>query len=139
VEVLEDVNLALAIWTPHGLVAPVIHHAQDLNLAGFAARRLDLMTRAEAGQLRTEDLAGATITLSNLGMFGVDTGTPLVVEGQAVIVFVGAIAERPAVVDGRVVATATMYVSIGCDHRVLDGAAAATFLDALRSELEASR
>ncbi len=136
VDVFADVNVALAVASDRGLVAPVLRRVQDLDVAALSRQRSELVARARDGKLQPADLAGATITFSNLGRFGVDTGTPLVVEGQSMIVFMGSMQPRPVIRDGRPAVATTAYFSLGCDHRVLDGAAAAGFLAALRAELE---
>jgi pyruvate dehydrogenase E2 component (dihydrolipoamide acetyltransferase) len=132
----EDVNIAVAVATDAGLVVPVIHRAQELSLEERVARLRDLSERARAGALAKEDVRGGTITVSNLGMFGVESGTPLVMAPQATIVFAGAIVERPVVIDGSIQARPTLYVSTAFDHRVLDGASAARFTGALKQHLE---
>jgi pyruvate/2-oxoglutarate dehydrogenase complex dihydrolipoamide acyltransferase (E2) component len=131
-----DVNVALAIGTERGLVAPVVHASQELTLGERVARTRELAERARVNALTPEDLAGATITLSNLGMHGVDTGFALVTRPQAAIVFAGSIAPRPMVVDDAVVARPSLYMSVTYDHRALDGATAAGFLASLRQQLE---
>ncbi len=132
----EDVNLAVAVATDAGLVVPVIQRAQTLSLGQLAQQLRELSARARAGDLRPADVAGGTITVSNLGPGGPETGTPLIMPPQAAIVFVGAIVERAVVVDGAVVARPTFYLSNAFDHRVLDGATAARFTATLRRLLE---
>ncbi len=132
----EDVNLAVAVATDAGLVVPVIHRAQALSLGNLAQQLREVGARARAGTLRREDVEGGTITVSNLGPGGPETGTPLIMPPQAAIVFVGAIVERAVVVDGAVVARPTFYLSNAFDHRVLDGATAAHFTGALKRLLE---
>jgi pyruvate/2-oxoglutarate dehydrogenase complex dihydrolipoamide acyltransferase (E2) component len=131
-----DVNLSVAVATDRGLLAPVIHRAQALSQQERAAAANDLAARAAAATLTPQELAGGTITVSNLGMYGVDTGFALVTRPQAAIVFVGAVAPRPLVVDGAVVARQSLYLSVTYDHRVVDGAAAARFLAALKRRVE---
>ena len=130
-----DVNVAIAVDTPAGLVAPVIHRAQDLSPQQIDDAAKELAGRARLRELTPADLEGATITLSNLGMQGVDWGTPVVTHPQAAIVFTGAIRERPTVVDGAVVVRPIMVVTAAFDHRAVDGATGARFLGALRDAL----
>lgn len=133
-----DVNVSVAVDTERGLIVPVIRRAQELDVAEIGAATRELADRAAAGRLTEDDLTGGTITVSNLGMFGVETGFPLVNAPQAVIVFAGAVVDRPAVVDGEVGIRPELGLAIGFDHRVLDGATAARFTAALRAAIEAT-
>ena len=133
----EDVNLGVAVATDAGLVVPVIKRTQTLALPDLARRLRELAAQARAGSLGPDAVSDGTITVSNLGREGPDTGTPLLMPPQAAIVFVGAMVERPLVVDGAVVARPTFYISNAFDHRVLDGATAARFTNALKRRLEA--
>jgi pyruvate dehydrogenase E2 component (dihydrolipoamide acetyltransferase) len=137
IAIFEDVNVTLAVASDARLFVPVLARAQELSLDQISERTRALVERAKSGTLAREEVEGGTITLSNLGMFGVDTGTPLVVPPQATIVFAGAIRERGVVVDGVLGARPTMGVAVGFDHRVLTGTAAASFTRALRGALEA--
>ena len=120
-----DVNMNVAIDTPHGLMAPVIHCIQSLAVHEIAVRLDDLASRARSRQLGIDDVQGGNVTLSNLGAFGIDTGIPVIQPGQVALLFAGAIVARPLVDDGQVVARPTMWLSLACDHRVIDGATAA--------------
>ncbi|ABG03326.1 catalytic domain of components of various dehydrogenase complexes [Rubrobacter xylanophilus DSM 9941] len=132
----EDVNVSVAVATGSGLLVPVVRWAQALELGELAARLREVLERARSGRLSAEDTAGGTITLSNLGMYGIEGGTPLVTHPQAAVVFAGAIVERPWAVSGRVEVRPTLTLSVGFDHRILDGVAAARFTTALRRRLE---
>jgi pyruvate/2-oxoglutarate dehydrogenase complex dihydrolipoamide acyltransferase (E2) component len=134
----EDINISVAIATEEGLLVPVIHQAQKLSLGDLALRLREISQRARAGSLTPADFEGGTITVSNLGMSGVETGTPLVTRPQAAIVFIGAILNRPVAVGDSLEVRPTFYVSIGYDHRVVDGATAAKFTGTLKRKLEAS-
>lgn len=107
-----------------------------MSLEERAAALRELAERARAGGLGSEDFEGGTITLSNLGMHDIEGGTPLVTSPQATVVFVGAMVEKPWVVGGEIVPRPTLSVSVGYDHRVLDGVSAAHFTTAFRRELE---
>lgn len=133
-----EVNVSVAVATSQGLTVPVLRGVQKLDLAGIAAGLRDLADRAVAGRLGPGDFSGGTITVSNLGMSGVETGFPLVNAPEAVIVFAGAVVERPAASGGQVVIRPELGLAIGYDHRVLDGATAARFTSALRGALEAA-
>jgi pyruvate dehydrogenase E2 component (dihydrolipoamide acetyltransferase) len=111
-----------------GVVAPVIRNADKAKLGEIAAQRHDLTARARSGKLRPADLANGTFTLSNLGMFGVDSFTAIIVPPQAAILAVGAITDRVVAVDGRPVVRPMMTLTLSSDHRVVDGAQAAQFM-----------
>ena len=136
--IYEDLNVSVAVATNVGLLVPVLHKAQEMSLGERAVALQELGERARAGKLASTDFEGGTITLSNLGMHGVEGGTPLVTSPQAVVVFVGAMVERPWVVDGEILPRPTISISAGFDHRVLDGVSAARFTTAFRRELEGS-
>lgn len=134
--VFEDVNISVAVATEAGLLVPVIKRAQMLTLGELAVRLREISERAHSGGLSAEDVRGGTITFSNLGMYGVESGTPLVTHPQAVVVFAGAIVERPWVASGRIEVRPVVSLSVGFDHRVLDGASAARFTTTLKRHLE---
>lgn len=123
------VSVAVAMDTPHGLVAPVLRAADSLSLAQISVAVTSLRDKAQAGSLRRADLIDGPFALTNLGMFGVDLFDPLVFDGQTAVLAVGRATEAPA---GRRVAWFTLAV----DHRVVDGAEAARFLQAVQQEIE---
>ncbi len=123
-----DVNLGIAMAVNDGVVAPVIHNAHKADLGEIAVQRRDLTERARAGKLRPQDVAGATFTVSNLGRFGVDAFSAIIVPPQAAILAVGRIAERVVPVDSSPGIRPMMTLTLSSDHRVLDGARAAEFL-----------
>ena len=131
-----EINLGMAVAVSDGLVVPVLHRADELNLEQIAAHNRDLATRANAGKLRPEDLQGGTFTLSNLGMFGVDAFNAIINPPQAAILAVGRIAERVVPVNGVPAVQPVMTLSLSCDHRALDGALGARFLDYVASLIE---
>jgi pyruvate dehydrogenase E2 component (dihydrolipoamide acetyltransferase) len=124
----DDINIALAIATPEGVVAPVIRKADVASLGEIATRRLDLTARAQAHRLQPSDLAGGTFAVSNLGMYDVDSFTAIIVQPQAAILAVGAVADRVIAVDGRPEVRPMVTLTISTDHRVADGARAAMFM-----------
>ncbi len=131
----EHVNMGLAIAVSDGVVAIVIPHADVAALADIAVRRIELAERARAGKLRPADIADATFTISNLGMYQVDQFNAIITPPQAAILAVGAISDRVVAVNGNVVVRPTMTLTISCDHRVADGARAAMFLGDLAQAL----
>jgi pyruvate dehydrogenase E2 component (dihydrolipoamide acetyltransferase) len=131
------VNLAVAVATDAGLVAPVIRDADRKGLPELAAEFRDLAARARAGRLRPEELEGGTLTVSNLGMYGVDALYAIINPPQAAILGIGAAAPRPVARDGSVVVATMMTCTLSADHRILDGADAARFLGAFGRSVEA--
>jgi pyruvate dehydrogenase E2 component (dihydrolipoamide acetyltransferase) len=123
-----EINIGLAMAVDDGVVAPVIHNAHKAALGEIAVQRRDLAERARGGKLRPSDIAGGTFTISNLGMFGVDAFTAIIIPPQAAILAVGAIADRVVPVDGRPGIRPMMTLTLSSDHRVVDGARAAEFL-----------
>jgi pyruvate dehydrogenase E2 component (dihydrolipoamide acetyltransferase) len=131
-----DVNIGLAVAIDDGLVVPVIHRADTLSLVELAARREDVVSRAQGGKLRPADIQGGGFTLSNLGMYGVDAFSAIVNPPQAAILAVGRIVERVVALDGQAAVQPTMLLTLSCDHRALDGARGAQFLGALADLIE---
>jgi pyruvate dehydrogenase E2 component (dihydrolipoamide acetyltransferase) len=125
------VNVGVAADTPHGLVVPVIREADGLGLAEIASKRTELIERARTGRSLLQDFEAGVFTLSNLGMFRVDSFDAILNPPQAAILAVGRIAERPVAEGGQLIVAPTMMVSLSVDHRVLDGARAARFLNDL--------
>ena len=125
----DEVNVAIAIAVEDAVVTGVIHRADRVSIADIGARRRELADRARAGRLQPADIAGATFTISNLGMYNVDAFTAIIVPPQAGILAVGTIADRIVAVDGRPAVRPMMTLTLSCDHRVVDGARGATFLN----------
>ena len=129
-------DIGLAVAAPAGLVVPVIRGADRLTVAEIAGRRADVVARARDGKLQRADLEGGTFTISNLGMFGVEAFTAVLNPPQAAILAVGAVAERPVAVDGGLDIAPMMTMTLTCDHRAIDGADGAEFLQTLKRLLE---
>jgi len=127
-----EINIGLAMAVDDGVVAPVIHNVPKAALGEIAVQRRDLAERARGGKLRPSDIAGGTFTISNLGMFGVDAFTAIIIPPQAAILAVGRIADRVVPVgvgpDARPGIRPLMTLTLSSDHRVVDGARAAEFL-----------
>ena len=130
------IDLAVAVATEAGLVAPVIRDADRKGLAELAEEVRDLASRAREGRLRPEELDGGTFTVSNLGMFGVDAIYAIVNPPQAGILGLGAAQPRPVAEDGSVVVATVMTCTLSADHRVLDGATGARFLGEFKRLIE---
>jgi pyruvate dehydrogenase E2 component (dihydrolipoamide acetyltransferase) len=134
----ERVNVAIAIAVEDAVVTAVIPDADKASLGDIAARRRDLSERARAGRLQPSDIAGATFTISNLGMFDVDAFTAIIVPPQAGILAVGAITDRVVAVDGKAVVRPMLTLTLSSDHRVVDGATAAVFLKDVVGEISST-
>jgi len=130
-----SVNMAIAIAVNDGVIAAVIPNAHTASLTKIATQRRDLVERAKAGKSRTQDLTGATFTISNLGMFNIDSFTAIIPPSQAGILAVGSIADRVVAIDGKPAVRSMMTVTLSCDHRVVDGAHGARFLDDLANAI----
>ncbi|HYL12623.1 MAG TPA: dihydrolipoamide acetyltransferase family protein [Terriglobales bacterium] len=130
-----EINVAVAIAVDEGVVAAVIHGADKMALFDITAQRQDLTERARAGRLRPAEIAGATFTLSNLGMYDVDAFSAIIASPQAAILAVGRIADRVVPILGKPVVRPMMTMTLSCDHRVADGAKAALFLNDLAAAI----
>jgi pyruvate dehydrogenase E2 component (dihydrolipoamide acetyltransferase) len=124
-----EVNIGVAMAVEDGVVATVIHNADKTELGEIAVQRRDLTERARAGRLRPSDIAGATFTISNLGMYHVDAFSAIIVSPQAAILALGSITDRVVPLNGRPAIRPMITLTLSCDHRVVDGARAAVFLD----------
>ena len=130
------VNMGVAIAVSDGVVAAVIHNAHTAKLPEIARQRRDMAERARTGKLRPADIADATFTISNLGMYKVDQFSAIITPPQAAILAIGAIAERVVALGGKPAVRTMISMTISCDHRVADGARAAMFLSELAEALQ---
>lgn len=131
-----EVNLGIAADTPRGLLVPTIKGASQLGLLGLARAVQELIETARAGRSTPADLTGGTISLTNIGVFGVDGGTPILSPGQTAILAMGRILDRAWVSDGQVVARPVMQLTLSFDHRVIDGALGSRALRSVAEFLE---
>jgi pyruvate dehydrogenase E2 component (dihydrolipoamide acetyltransferase) len=131
-----SIGVGLAVALEDGLVVPVIHDADALDLTALAGRREELVARAHGGRLEPADVQGGTFTISNLGMYGVDSFTAIINPPQAGILAVGRIVDRVVAVGGLPAVRPMLTLTLSCDHRVVDGARGASFLRALADTLE---
>jgi pyruvate dehydrogenase E2 component (dihydrolipoamide acetyltransferase) len=122
------VHLGIAAATPRGLVVPKIRDADAMSLPELATALSELTDTARQGKTSPADMANGTITITNVGVFGVDTGTPIINPGESAILAVGAIRDTPWVVDGEIVVRKVMQLSLSFDHRVVDGQQGSEFL-----------
>ena len=131
IEMINDINLGFAVALDDGLVVPVIQRANSLTLADMAARSAELAKQAKSGDLSTDQLAGGSFTISNLGAYGIDAFTPIINPPQVAILGIGRVQERPQKQAGELVWRQTCVLSLTFDHRVTDGAPAARLLQDL--------
>ena len=132
----DGVDIGFAVDSPRGLLVPVIRGADSLSITQLVTESQRLVEAARAGQLGPDDMGNASLTVSNLGMFGIRAGTPVINLGEPILVFVGMVEERPVVADGQITARPMLTLSIAYDHRVADGVAASRFSQGLKQELE---
>ena len=132
----EQINLGIAVALDEGLVVPVVRQAHRLSVGAIDAAVKDLASRARAKRLAPADVEGGTFTITNPGGFGSLLGMPIINQPQVAILGVGAIEMRPAVVDGAVVARLRGFLTLGFDHRLIDGAVADRFMARVKSALE---
>lgn len=130
------INIGLAIAVEDGLLVPVIHQADQLAMTAIAERRAQLVERANSGKLTPADMADGTFTISNLGMFGIERFNAIVNPPQAAILAVGALVDRVVPLQGQPAVQPMMTLTLSADHRVVDGARAAQFLQTLVGYLE---
>lgn len=135
VVVFDAVNLGMAVAVNDGLVVTVVRDADRLSLDDLAAAIGDLAGRARAGKITLSDIEGGTFTLSNLGMFGIDGGFPLPRPPEGAILLIGRVRSQPALVDGALVERPVAWFSLTFDHRFIDGATAAAFLQEVQERL----
>jgi pyruvate dehydrogenase E2 component (dihydrolipoamide acetyltransferase) len=137
INIYPDVNIGMAVAVEDGLIVPVLKHCQTLALPEItrAAHRLITKAVAQSG-FTTEELSGATFTISNMGMLGVEHFSAVIVPRQAAILAVSAIRDRPVVREGHIVVGKTMMITVSCDHRIIDGVVAGRFLQELKRFLE---
>lgn len=136
-ELIDDINIGVAIDIPAGLIAPAIVGCGDLSVQDLAARLRDLAERAKQGKLRASELNDTTFTLSNLGMFDVSSFTAIITPPQVAILATGRSQQLPRVANGEIVVQSTMAATISADHRAVDGGDAARFLGQFKQYLEA--
>lgn len=131
-----EVHLGVAVAVKDGLITPVLRNAHLKTLRQIAVEVRDLAGRARERKLQPDEYTGSTFTVSNLGMFDIDQFTGVINPPEAGLLAVGSIVEKPAVEDGRVVVRKRMRVTMSCDHRVIDGATGAQYLQTVRRMLE---
>lgn len=132
----EEINVGVAVALEEGLIVPVVHNADRMTLPEISDKIQYLAERARANELSVDEVSGGVFTMTNLGMYGVDSFTPIIRPPEVAILGVGGIAEQLALIDGQVAARSKMVLSLTIDHRVVDGAPGAAFLQTLGQLLE---
>ncbi len=133
---LEHINIGLAVDTKRGLLVPVIDDADQKSIKELARESRDLITRAREGKSLPDELTGGTFTITNMGMLGIDSFTPIINMPECAILGVGRIRPEPAVVDGEIAVRQHMWLSLTVDHRLVDGAPGGRFLQAIMRYIE---
>ncbi len=132
----KQINIGVAVAVEEGLLVPVLRHADQMSLSQIATTTRELAQQAKDRKLQTADMQGNTFTISNLGMFDIDEFTAIINPPDSCILAVGKIAEVPAVVNGEIKIANRLKLTLSCDHRVVDGATGAKFLQTLQSLLQ---
>jgi len=132
----KDINLGIAVALEHGLIVPVIRNADEKNLVGLSRAIDDLAARARAKKLNPDEVQGGTFTITNPGIFGATYGLPLINQPQVAIMGVGAIEKRAVVIDDAIAIRPMCHISLGYDHRLVDGADAGRFLTFFKERIE---
>ena len=130
------VHIGIAVAVPDGLVVPVVRFADEMALPQIGLQVKDYAVRARDKKLAPHEMEGSTFTISNLGMFGIDEFTSIINQPNSAILSVGTIVQKPLVKDGVIVIGSTMKLTLACDHRTVDGATGAQFLQTLREYIE---
>ena len=138
----KDVNVGVAVALDWGLIVPVIKNADEKNLLGLSRAVVDLAARARSKQLKPDEVSGGTFTITNPGVFGALFGMPIINQPQVAILGVGNVEKRPVVIDDAIAIRPMAYLTLGYDHRVIDGAVADEFMshaEAIARELGSER
>ncbi|MFY8213805.1 MAG: 2-oxo acid dehydrogenase subunit E2 [Flavobacterium sp.] len=130
------VNVGVAVAVEDGLVVPVLRYTDQMSLSQIGANVKDVAVRAKSKKLQPNEMEGSTFTVSNLGMFGITEFTSIINQPNSAILSVGAIVEKPVVSNGQIVVGNTMKLTLACDHRTIDGATGAQFLQTLKTFIE---
>ena len=131
-----DVNLGVAVALEGGLIVPVVKHADEKNMLGLSRAIADVAERARTKQLKPEEVHGGTFTITNPGQLGAQFGLPIINQPQVAILGVGTVEKRPVVVDDAIAIRTMCYLTLGYDHRLIDGAVADQFMSDVKHELE---
>ncbi len=132
----KDINVGIAVALDWGLIVPVIKHADEKNLLGLSRAVADLANRARSKQLKPDEVHGGTFTITNPGVFGAQFGMPIINQPQVAILGVGAIEKRVVVVNDAIAIRPMAYLTLGYDHRLVDGAVADQYMSHVKNTIE---
>ena len=135
-KVAKHIHIGVAVAVEEGLVVPVLKFADQMSFSQIGANVKDLAGKARNKKLKPDEMEGSTFTVSNLGMFGIKEFTSIINQPNSAILSVGAIVEKPVVKNGQIAVGNTMTVTLACDHRTVDGATGAAYLQTLRQYIE---
>jgi pyruvate dehydrogenase E2 component (dihydrolipoyllysine-residue acetyltransferase) len=136
IELMQDINVGVAVSLPEGLIVPTIRRADEKPLVQIARETRALANKAREGQASYDEVTGGTFTITNLGAYGIDAFTPIINAPQVGILGIGRVVEKPVVYQGEIAKRSMMFLSLTFDHRVIDGAPAAEFLHTVTAHLE---
>jgi pyruvate dehydrogenase E2 component (dihydrolipoamide acetyltransferase) len=136
IELVQEINVGVAVSLPEGLIVPTIRRADEKPLAQLARETHDLSNKAREGRASYDEVTGGTFTITNLGPYGIDAFTPIINAPQVGILGIGRVIEKPVVYQGEIAKRSMMFLSLTFDHRVIDGAPAAEFLHTVTAHLE---
>jgi pyruvate dehydrogenase E2 component (dihydrolipoamide acetyltransferase) len=136
IHLVEEIHVGVAIALEDGLIVPVVRHADKKSLTDIAITLRELTQRAKEGKLSLEDVGGGTFTLSNMGMLGIDKFNPIINPPECSILGVGRTVEKPVVHEGEIKIRPMAWLTLSSDHRIVDGAAAALFLNHIKKWIE---
>ena len=134
--IYNNIDIAVAVAIDGGLITPIIKNADQKTIQQISKESKSLAKKARDGKLALEEFQGGTFSISNLGMFGIEEFTAIINPPDACILAVGAVRKEPAVVNDEIKAVSKMKVTLSCDHRAVDGATGAKFLQSLKNILE---
>src|SRR5690606_3174139 len=132
----KHIHVGVAVAVEDGLMVPVLKFTDQMSLSQIGANVKDLAGKAKSKKIQPAEMEGSTFTISNLGMFGIQSFTSIINQPNSAILSVGAIVEKPVVKNGQIVVGNTMTVTLACDHRTVDGATGAQFLQTLKAFME---
>ena len=130
------IHIGVAVGVDEGLIVPVLRFVDQMSIVDINSSVKDLAGRAREKKLTPEEMQGSTFTISNLGMFDIESFTSIINPQNSVILYLGSIVQKPVVKNGNIVVGNTMKVTLACDHRVVDGLTGAKFLQTLRQYIE---
>jgi pyruvate dehydrogenase E2 component (dihydrolipoamide acetyltransferase) len=131
-----DINLGIAVALESGLIVPVVRNADEKNMLGLSRAIVDVAERARAKQLKPEEVQGGTFTITNPGQFGAQFGMPIINQPQVAILGIGTVEKRPVVIDDAIAIRTMAYLTLGFDHRLIDGAVADEFMADIKQQIE---